>query len=64
MKQCEKDLIELLRTGGVWGSHDLLDKLRIRPTDTQGVRAINLQLENLQAYGLIEATPRAWRWKG
>lgn len=64
VKQYEKDLIDLLRSGGVWGSNDLLEKLRIRPTDTRGVRAINLQLENLQAYGLVEATPRGWRWKG
>lgn len=63
VRQYEKDLVELLRSGGVWGSHELLDKLRIRPTDTQGVRAIHLQLENLQAYGLVDATPRGWRWR-
>jgi len=63
VKQYEKDLIDLLRSGGVWGSQELLDKLRVRATDTQGVRAIHLQLENLQAYGLVEATPRGWRWK-
>src|SRR2546422_4566842 len=63
VKQYEKDLIDTLRSGGVWGSNDLLEKLRVRATDTRGVRAINLQLENLQGYGLVEATPRGWRWK-
>src|SRR2546422_189035 len=63
VKQYEKDLIELVRSGGVWGSNELLEKPRIRPTDTRGVRAINLKLENLRAYGLVEAPPRGGRWK-
>lgn len=62
VRRYETDLIDILRSGGVWGSNELLEKLRIRPTDTQGVRAVNLQLENLVAYGLAEATPRGWRW--
>jgi len=63
VRQYETDLIDLLRSGGVWSSGDLLEKLRIKPSDTQGVRAIHLQLENLQAYGLVDATPRGWRWR-
>lgn len=58
VRRYEKDLIDLLRSGGVWGSQAILDHLRIKPTDMRSVRAIHMQLENIQAYGLLEATPR------
>jgi len=62
VKQYEKDLIDLLREGGVLSSDEVLRRLRIRPTDVRGAQAIRMQLENLEAYGLVKASPRGWRW--
>lgn len=64
VRQYERDLIDLLREGGVVSSDDVLRRLRIKPTDVRGAQAIRVQLENLEAYGLVKATPRGWRWVG
>lgn len=60
--QYEKDLIDLLREGGVISSDEILRRLRIKATDVRGTQAIRMQLENLEAYGLAKASPRGWRW--
>jgi hypothetical protein len=45
-------------------SDEILRRLRIRPTDVRTAQAIRMQLENLEGYGLVKATPRGWRWIG
>lgn len=62
VRQYEKDLVDLLREGGVLSSDEILRRLRIKPADIRGAQAIRMQLENLVAYGLVKATPRGWRW--
>jgi hypothetical protein len=59
----DRRLIELLRKGEAVDSDHLLRLLRIDPRDTQLVKAISTQLENLEAYGLVDKTRRGWRWK-
>jgi hypothetical protein len=63
-RQYEKDLIDALREGAVLSSDEVFRRLRIKPTDVRGTQAIRMQLDNLQAYGLVKATPRGWRWIG
>ena len=60
----ENELIDVLKRKGTIGSDEILDVLGIDPKDSELVKAISNQLENLEAYGLIEAMPRGWRWKG
>ncbi len=62
VRQYEKDLVDLLREGGVLSSDEILRRLRIKPADVRGAQALRMQLENLAAYGLVQATPRGWRW--
>ncbi len=59
----EKELIELLKRKGTIGSDEILGVLGIDPKDSELVKAVSIQLENLEAYGLIEAMPKGWRWK-
>ena len=59
----DRRLIELLRKGEAIDSDHLLRLLRIDPRDTPLVKAISTQLENLEAYGLVDKTRRGWRWK-
>lgn len=58
----DRELVDLLKTSGSVDSDHILKQLGISPKDTDLVRAVNRQLRSLQAYGLVEPTPRGWRW--
>jgi len=62
VRRYDKRLIELLRKGEVVDSDHLLRLLRINLKEIDLVRAVSKQLENLEAYGLVEKTRRGWRW--
>jgi hypothetical protein len=57
-----KELINLLKKGGTLDSYKILEALGIDPKDSDLVKAISLQLEDMEAYGLIESTSRGWKW--
>ena len=61
-RRYDKKLIELLKKGKPIDSGDLLHALRISPKDTDLVRAVSNQLENLQAYGLVRKGHHGWSW--
>jgi len=58
----DRRLIELLKKGDTIDSDHLLRLLRINPRDTPLVKAVSKQLENLEAYGLVDKTRRGWKW--
>ena len=58
------ELIAVLKQGIVLDSYKLLEELSIDPNDSQLVKAISQQLEELEAYGLVTSTKRGWRWVG
>jgi hypothetical protein len=58
----DKRLIEVLRKGEAIDSDRLLHLLRVSPKETDLVKAVSRQLENLEAYGLVKKTRRGWRW--
>ena len=62
VRRFQKELIEALKEGRVISSEELLSKLDIDPLEHEAVKAIYKQLEILQAYGLVEPSPRGWRW--
>jgi len=41
-----------------------LAHLNIDPPDVELVKAVDRQLEALEAYGLVEYRGRGWWWKG
>lgn len=57
-------LVDMLRSSGTVKHDDLLRMLKIPAMDALSVRAVSEQLEGLQGYGLVKATPRGWRWIG
>ena len=59
----QKELVDLLKKGGTFDSYRILEALGIKPTDTDLVKAVSSQLEDLEAYGMIEATSKGWKWK-
>lgn len=64
IRSYDRSLVELFKREGVVDSDRLLQKLGIDPKETDAVKAIDAQLAGLEAYGLLEATPRGWRWRG
>lgn len=63
-REYDRELIEILRNNVTIDSDSLLKELGIRPKESELVKAINRQLRNLQAYGLLVPTARGWRWLG
>jgi hypothetical protein len=63
IRRYDKELIELLRSGKSYGADEILARLNIERSDVDLVKAISVQLETLEAYGLIDYSGRAWRWK-
>lgn len=61
-KTYDKQLISLLREPGAHDSDSILSRLNVKPTDTDVVKAISIQLENLEAYGLLRNTGKGWVW--
>jgi hypothetical protein len=63
VRRYDKELINLLKEGNSLSDSDILDRLNIKPTDTDLVLAINRQLFFLESYGLVEYVGRGWKWK-
>ncbi|NYT02720.1 MAG: hypothetical protein GKC10_08205 [Methanosarcinales archaeon] len=57
-------LIDLLKQKSVIDSYRILEELGIDPREADLVKAVSAQLDNLEAYGLVESTPHGWRWIG
>jgi hypothetical protein len=63
-REYNQELVELLKGKRVIDSYRILEELGIDPRETDLVKAVSYQLDNLEAYGLVESTPRGWRWIG
>ncbi|MDD3564093.1 MAG: hypothetical protein PHN90_00300 [Methanothrix sp.] len=61
-REYSKGLINILKRGNVIDSYKILEELGIDPRDADLVKAVTVELDNLEAYGLITSTPRGWRW--
>ena len=62
VRSLNRQLVEILRTGGVLTNEDLLARLGVPPSEHESVKAISKQLEIMESYGLVKSTPRGWRW--
>lgn len=63
-RKYSRELIEILKNKGSIDSSKLLEYLDIDPMDSDLVKAVSNQLEAFESYGLIETTPKGWRWRG
>jgi hypothetical protein len=64
IRKYNKEIIAVLKRSGVVDSYELLEELGIDPKETDLVRAVSKQLEDLESYGMITSTQRGWRWIG
>ena len=63
VRDYNRKLIEVLREPGTHGTEEFLSRLRIKGNETEAIKAISRQLENLEAYGLVRTTMKGWVWK-
>jgi hypothetical protein len=64
VRKYDRQLIELLKKGEDVDSDHLLLLLRINPKESDLVKTVSNQLENLEGYGLVKKTRRGWKWIG
>jgi predicted nuclease with TOPRIM domain len=64
VRKYNKEIMAILKRGGVVDSYELLEELGINPQEADTVRAVSKQLEDLESYGLLTSTKRGWKWAG
>lgn len=64
VRKYSRELITALKRGSVLDSYKLLEELGIDPSDSELVKALSKQLEELEMFGLVTSTQRGWRWVG
>lgn len=64
VRKYSRELITALKRGLVLDSYKLLEELGIDPSDSELVKALSKQLEELEMFGLATSTQRGWRWIG
>jgi hypothetical protein len=64
VRRYPKELVEVLKARGSVDSYRLLEDLGIEPKESDLVKAVSHQLEELEEYGIIKLEGRGWRWIG
>ena len=64
IRDYEKDLINLFREKKEIRKENLIDFLNIKSSDTNSIKGISKQIENLEKYGLLKDLGGKWIWKG
>jgi len=59
-----KEIVEILKNRGRVDSYRLLEELGIDPRESDLVKAVSTQLEELEGYKLVETDGRIWKWIG
>lgn len=63
-RQYDQDLIEILQSSDRVKGDEILRRLDIDPSQSDLVKAVDNQLEQLESYGLVTSTSKGWRWVG
>ena len=58
----DRNLVDLLRRGGTHTAREILATLGIDPRDSQAVKIVSVQLEELRRFGLVKETVNGWMW--
>lgn len=62
MRRYSKEIVNLLKSRGQADSYKILEALGIDPRESELVKAVSKQLEELEGYGFIKAEAKGWRW--
>lgn len=61
-RRYSKELVEILKVRGSMDSYQILEALGIDPRESELVKAVSMQLEELEGYGFIKVDGRSWKW--
>lgn len=64
MRPYSEELVKLLKASGSIDSYRLLEELGVDPRESELVKAVSKQLEELERYKLIKSEGKSWRWIG
>lgn len=59
-----EELVKILKARGQIDNYRLLEELGIDPRESELVKAVSSQLDELEAYKLIKTDGRSWKWIG
>ncbi len=62
VRRYNKEIVDLLKSRGKVDSYRLLEELGIDPRESDLVKAVSSQLEELESYGFIKADGKGWKW--
>jgi hypothetical protein len=62
MRRYSKELVDLLKARGQVDRYKILEALGIDPRESELVKAVSHQLEELEAYGMVKTDGRSWKW--
>lgn len=70
VRQFDKELINLLKDAKsregkrrYVDNDEIMSRLGVEFSETDYVKAISNQLSRLEGYGLVESSPKGWKWK-
>lgn len=56
------EIVDILKARGLVDGYRLLDLLGIKPGEAEAIKAVSKQLEELEAFGVVKADGKGWRW--
>ena len=70
VRKYDQELISILRNAKsaskkhrYVSNDEILSRLGIKPTDSDLMKSISVQLSRLESYGLVKSGPKGWRWE-
>lgn len=64
VRQYSENLVRLFKVCKDVRKEDIYDRLKIDPGDKDAIAAVQIQIDNLERYGLLKDVGGKWRWKG
>lgn len=62
VRRYSKEIVDLLKSRGQADSYKILEALGIDPRESELVKAVSKQLEELEGFGFIKSDGRSWKW--
>jgi hypothetical protein len=62
VRRYSKEIVDLLKSRGQADSYKILEVLGIDPRESELVKAVSKQLEELEGFGFIKSDGRSWKW--
>ncbi len=64
VRRYSKEIVDIFKARGQVDSYRLLEDLGVDPRESDLVKAVSKQLEELEGYGMIKPTSKGWKWTG